>query len=93
MTLEDELRVIEALKVIPVAQITDDPALFKEILDCLYESHIGGGVFEVNDNNFITVRDFSNWLRTLVWQNKLNAPNGFLESVAGALIEQLYLFR
>jgi len=65
MSLDEELAVIQALQNFPQEVLLREFDVMRIILDLLYDSHTGGGIFEVADSNYEPLKQFSQTLRTL----------------------------
>lgn len=65
MSLDEELLIIQSLYDIPTALLLREFDLLRQTLDIIYESHTGGGIFEVTDDSYDLLSRFSQKLRTL----------------------------
>ncbi|WP_369943907.1 hypothetical protein [Xanthomonas medicagonis] len=65
MDLDDEIRLIENLTMIGPREIAGHQDEFRCVVLKLQESHQGGGVFEVTEENYPVFEGFCDWLQSL----------------------------
>lgn len=88
MDLEEELEFIRKLETFSDESFIAELIVFKNILDRLFESHVGSAYFQVTKNNFSTLGKFAKRLRKLAKNEDiqgLKQYNEFLVSIADVL--------